>query len=341
MARIKDKGLEPELKQLEILLERSSRYGLAALSDKELFQMARLYRFAATRVSQYETEGRSLQLINSVRSLTARAHGLLAARGVAAREGLLQRIGRFYLHVVPTAIRSEWKLITASFVLLYGLAAIAWIAVARDLDTAWALFDPNVIASEIDQLQKTAPGEPFRGNFTFGLDASAPTSGLIMAHNMFVGVMFFAAALVPPVYVYVLATNGLMLGTYIGVAGHYDQAGAISSILWCHGTLELQAIVIAGAAGLVLVRAWVAPGAWSRRHALRLEGAKSWRLLAAMFPMLFFAGLIEGFVSPHVSHPTRVAVAIASGVILIAWIGLGGRGATRRNAAARTAPTVQ
>jgi hypothetical protein len=58
---------------------------------------------------------------------------------------------------------------------------------------------------------------------------------------------------------------------------------------------------------------------------MQLESAKAWRLLAPVFPMLFAAGMIEGFVSPHAPTPARVAVAAVSGIAIAAWIGLGGR----------------
>lgn len=328
VAETKQRRVDSELKRLDELVVRANTRGLSSLSESELFELVRLYRFASTRVSLYETEKRSPEIIANVRNLTARAHALLAPREIASKESFLSRFSHFYFQEVPRAIRAEWKLILTAFVILYGIAAVSWAVVARDIDVAWSLFDQNAVANEIEQLQNTPAGTDFRGNFTFGKDESAQTSGMIMAHNMFVGVVAFAAALVPPFYAYILATNGLMLGTYTGVAGHFGQAGSISSILWCHGTLELQAIVLAGAAGLVLVRAWIAPRAWSRRHALKLEAAKAWTLLAAVFPMLFFAGLIEGFVSPHVAHPARLSVAIASGVILLTWVLLGGRAST-------------
>jgi len=139
-------------------------------------------------------------------------------------------------------------------------------------------------------------------------------------------VLFFASALVPPLYLLVLAVNGLMLGTYTAVAAHWGQGFAIGSILSCHGALEIQALVLAGAAGLVLVRGAVMPGAWSRRHALRLGARRGWRLLAPVFPILFCAGLIEGFISPFADTGTRLAVAVTTGVALIAWALLGGSG---------------
>jgi uncharacterized membrane protein SpoIIM required for sporulation len=89
--------------------------------------------------------------------------------------------------------------------------------------------------------------------------------------------------------------------------------------------LELQALLLAGAAGMVLVRAWIAPGPWSRRHALTLESGRAWRLLAPVFPMLFVAGTIEGFVSPHAGLPVRLAVMALSLVVMVLWFGFGGR----------------
>jgi uncharacterized membrane protein SpoIIM required for sporulation len=146
-----------------------------------------------------------------------------------------------------------------------------------------------------------------------------------MAHNMGVGMLFFGAGLVPPLFLLLLALNGLMLGSYTAVAMHWGQGWQISSILWCHGMLEIQALLLAGAGGLVLVRGWIAPGPWTRRHALTLESARAMRLLAPVFPMLFCAGTIEAFVSPHAPQGVRVAVSIASLLLMIVWFGFGGR----------------
>jgi uncharacterized membrane protein SpoIIM required for sporulation len=145
-----------------------------------------------------------------------------------------------------------------------------------------------------------------------------------MANNIWVSVLFFGTALVPPLYAFVLATNALMLGTYFGVASHWDQALAIGSILACHGTLELQMIILAGAAGLVLVRGLIAPGPWSRRHALQLGARRAWCLMAPVFPLLVISGLIEGYVSPHAGLFVRLATAGVTGALLVLWVLLGG-----------------
>ncbi|MEQ1893327.1 MAG: stage II sporulation protein M [Planctomycetota bacterium] len=184
-----------------------------------------------------------------------------------------------------------------------------------------------MVEQELEQLAALEDGQPFRGNFTFGLGESPVTASWIMLHNIGVGILFFASALVPPFYLYLIATNGLMLGTYTAVAGHHGQAGAISSILWTHGVLEIQALVLAGTAGLVLVRAFVRPGARTRALALTLESRRALAVFAPVFPLLVCAGLIEGFVSPHAPLPVRLAVAVTSAVALLGWAGFAGRSA--------------
>ncbi|HED64278.1 MAG TPA: hypothetical protein ENJ09_01865, partial [Planctomycetes bacterium] len=237
-----------------------ARARLARLSEEELERLPRLYRYAASEVARLEASGGDPRRAAWARSLFALSHGLLHP-GTQRRPGaLVARLVHYYASRVPRAIRREWRLVGLILATLYGLAALSFVAVSRNLDLAPSLLSPSVVETEIDQLEESADGTPFRGNFTFGLRESPATAGFLMLHNIGIGVLFFAAGLIPPIFLLLLATNALMLGTYTAVAGHWGQAGAISSILWCHGVLEIQAIVLAGAAGLVLLRGWVRPG---------------------------------------------------------------------------------
>lgn len=317
------------LRDLQVLLPalRGARRARSAAERVDPAELPRLYRHACTALARLEARADDPRLLAEVRRLVGEAHGLQYR--AAERRGVLATAAAawtFLLEEAPRTIRREWRLLALSFGLVYGLACLSFAAVRNDLDLAPTLLHPAMVEAEIHQLQETADGEPFRGNFTFGLGESPQTAGWIMLHNMLVGVAFFVSALFPPLYLLLLATNGLMLGTYTAVAGHWGQAGAISSILWCHGVLEIQALCLAGCAGLALVRAWIRPGPWSRSHALRLESQTAWRMLAPVFPMLFAAGLIEAFVSPHAPFAVRIATAIGTGLLILGWALLGGRG---------------
>jgi uncharacterized membrane protein SpoIIM required for sporulation len=305
--------LAPE-QELESLLTSA----LASAENRARFHQVQ--RRVSTLLAQERTRGQNPERSRQLESLLVRAQAVLARSPDAGVITSLLRILHWYGAEVPRAIRAEWRLILFSLALLYGFAGIAWYAVSQDLELAYSLLNSEAVTSEIEQLRALQPGESFRGNFTFGLGESPSTAGLILAHNIAVGVLFFASGLLPVLFLYLVALNGLMLGTYTAVAGHWNQAGEISSILWCHGTLELQAFVLAGAAGMVLLRAWVMPGTFSRRMALALESQRALRLITAVFPILVLAGLIEGFVSPHAGLELRMLVAVMSGLALLAWI---------------------
>ena len=315
------------LRRLKRILDEHG--SVAKLDAKDLLDLTRLYRHASSVAARYEAGGRNPLVVAETRHLVVRAHRLLFDLRETEARPLALRLVDLFLVDAPRAIRAEWKLLSLSFALIYGLAIVAWFAVSRDLDLAPSLLHPTVVEGQIEQLQAMEDGEAYRGNFTFGWGESPATAGMVMLNNIGVGILFFASALVPPVYLYILSKNALMLGTYTAVAGHWGEAGSISSILWCHGVLEIQAIVLAGTAGLVLVRAWIRPGPWSRRHALLRESRRSVVLLAPTVPILIIAGLIEGFVSPHAPFAVRIAVAVATGVLLLGWALGSGRSARR------------
>lgn len=322
---------EAPLERLDELLKRVRR--VALFSPAELAELPRLYRYASSLLAREQTRGAEPARLADLRKLVARAHGLLYRDLDASHVSLPRRIARFLWEDSPRAIRAEWRLLAASLLAFYGLAAIAFFAVSADLELAFSLFDERGVSQEISQLRATERGEPFRGNFTFEESASSSTAGMIIANNIWVTILFFGSALVPPIYVIVLVTNALMLGTYFGVAYHWNQAGNIASILFCHGVIELEMIVLAGMAGLVVVRGAIAPGPWSRRQALQREAAQAWRLFAPVAPLLVVAGTIEGFISPHISLAGRLTIAAGTGVALIAWVCLGGRTVSRPAAA--------
>jgi len=322
------------LDRLNTLLERSGRRRLRELSEDELVELPRLYRFASSLLARLETQGSDPGLRQATRDLVRRSHTLLHRPLERDRRSLGRRTLELLLVDSPRALRAEWRLLVGTLAFFYGLAGIAFAAVSQDLELAFTLLDPAAVANEIQQLEATREGEPFRGNFTFGLGDSPGTAGWILAHNMGVSVLFFVSGLVLPLFLYVLASNALMVGTYTAVAAHWDQGWAISSILWCHGMLELQAIVIAGMAGLVLVRPWFAPGPWSRAEAMRRGTRRALLVLAPVFPMLLIAGLIEGFISPHAPTAVRLTVAAVTGALFLGWLLLAGRGEESSRASA-------
>ncbi len=98
-----------------------------------------------------------------------------------------------------------------------------------------------------------------------------------------------------------LLFNGLMIGS---VAGHLTQIGYVQTF-WPfvigHGAFELTAITFAGAAGLKLGWALLAPGRLTRGEALRLAARRSVQLIAGVIVLLLLAAFTEACWS-SISH---------------------------------------
>jgi uncharacterized membrane protein SpoIIM required for sporulation len=124
-------------------------------------------------------------------------------------------------------------------------------------------------------------------------------SSMIMTNNITVSFTAFALGITFGVgTVCVLFLNGLLLGSLAALCHSHDLGIPFWSFVLPHGVIELTAIFIAGAAGLLLATALLAPGDLPRRQALVQRAGQSVRLVLGCVPLLIAAGVIEGFFSP-------------------------------------------
>jgi uncharacterized membrane protein SpoIIM required for sporulation len=104
-----------------------------------------------------------------------------------------------------------------------------------------------------------------------------------------------------------------------------------------HGFIELTSIQIAGAAGLQLAQAIIAPGRMRRIDAIKIAGRRAGVLMIGVAGLLVIAGTIEGFVTPQrTSIDFRFGVGLLTGVLLAGYFALAGRS----RGATTTAPAL-
>jgi uncharacterized membrane protein SpoIIM required for sporulation len=126
----------------------------------------------------------------------------------------------------------------------------------------------------------------------------------------------------------VLAYNGALLGTVLGIAlssGHLDD---VLVLVTAHGAIELTGIIVSGAAGLRLGWALVDPGMRTRPEALAEAARPAVAMVLGIAPWIVLAGLLEAFISPR-GFDAAVVVPIglsAAGAFwaLVAWRGRAG-----------------
>ncbi|MCK8058638.1 MULTISPECIES: stage II sporulation protein M [unclassified Fusibacter] len=215
--------------------------------------------------------------------LVASCHGLLYKRERITFKGLVHAVGTKF----PYAHGKFGPQIVLAVVIFLIGATVAGVMTA--INTQWAAF--FLPQAFIDSVSR---GELGGGDWNYPL-----MSSVIMTNNILVALKAFVFGILLGVgTVYVLFYNGAMLGALTILVYRFADPFVYWSLILPHGIIELHAIFISGAAGLLLARALLMPGLLKRSHAVIKVAKESMLLLLGVVLMLVLAGLIEGFITP-------------------------------------------
>ena len=270
-------------------------------------QFPQLYRqlchqFALARQRHY-----SPWLIDRLHQLVIASHNYFY--GVKAGWG--RQLVALLLIEFPRQCRLHWRLfwLACAFFYLPGLLLGA-LSYSHD-DMIYS------IMSEQQVSQMEAMYDPQNKNL--GRDSARASDtdfqmfGFYIFNNISIGFRTFASGLLLGVgSLVILLFNGVSIGS---VAGYLTQLG-YGETFWPfvsgHSAFELTAIVISGAAGLVLAAAIFAPGQQSRAQALVMAGRQSVVLVSGAGVMLLIAAFIEAFWSSSADVPNMIKYIVAA-----------------------------
>ena len=303
-------------------LDQAQRRGLGSLGEDGVRAFVAEYRDLAADLARLQTaaRGRERDEVFYLSRLMAGAHNLLY-RGRALT---FKDVWRTFAIEAPREVRRSLRPIALAALLLFGPAIIAYTAVVRDPIVARVFIPASMMERAEEGVRRAREGQGYIPDPQLFRPVMATT---IIANNVQVTFAAFAMGIAFGIgTVLVLVTNGVSLG---GVFGLYASKG-IGSLLVAfvapHGVLELTAICIAGGAGFLLAAALLIPGNRPRAEALRENGRRAIRLIAASTVLLLIAGTLEGFVSPIETWPLawKLAVSGVTAVFLAIYLS-GGR----------------
>ena len=295
------------------LTERAGRGGVRGLSPEELRELALLYRQTANDLSIVRQDGSAPGIEKRLNDLLARAHAFF----YSSRRHGLGTLRQFFLEDYPRLFRK---------LLPFTLASLLLFTAGGVLGALLTAVRPEFMHHLLGQaMVKTIEGHQM---WTAPVTSMAPqASSGIMTNNLSVTFAAFAGGILGGLgTIYVIGWNGVLIGV---VAAACHQA-AMSIKLWSfvapHGSLEIPAILLAGAAGLRLAQGLLFPGLYRRGHSLAVAAADAARLLAGTIPMLVVAGTIEGFFSPSAAPVVlKFTVGALLFAALLTWLFLAGQ----------------
>jgi len=304
---------EADWAALEALLDRAEKGSLRKLSDDDVLALPRLYRATVSSLSVARATSLDADLIAYLEALSARAYFLV----YGVRGGVVGRAKDFVTRDLPAAVRGLALETWTAFALLMLGAAVGFILVTRD--PGWyGSFVPEGLAHGRNPEATTAT---LRATLGGGDDQPlALLAGFLFTNNARVAIGAFAlgfAAGVPTSLL--MLSTGTMFGAIVALFDGRGLGFELGGWLMIHGTTELFAVVLAGAAGLRIGRAVIFPGAATRVSAAQAAGRQAATVMIGVTTMLFVAGLLEGFARQLVTATaTRYIIA---GAMLALWLG--------------------
>lgn len=313
---------EPQWQRLEEILddlERAPR--LRRLKAQEHAELPRLYTQLCNDFALARGRGYSPALVEQLHRLVLRGHCRLYQR----REAWGWRLLHFVTTDFPRTLRQHLRYLWLALALFALPGVLVGVGCLHDQELIYSLLDDEEVSS-VEYMYR--PGNEKLGRKR-GRSAETDLGmfGFYISNNIGVGFRTFAGGIFYGVGAAVfLLFNGLLIGA---VAGHLTRLGYIETF-WPfvsgHGAFELPAIVICGAAGLMLGHALLAPGRRRRVEALREQAQPALRLVMGAAVMLVVAASLEAFWSPS-AVPSVVKYSVAAGLwsLMLAYLALAGR----------------
>jgi len=286
------------------------------MTPAQIEELVQLYQRTSAHLSYARSERADPALVARLTRLVAAALGLLYSTRSRSAAGF----ARFFTTSFPAAVWHARRFVLASAALLFVPAIVmgAWLASS----------DEALEASGPEAVREAYVQDNFEAYYS-----SAPAGQFateVTVNNIQVSILAFAAgALLCVVTAYILVTNGAQVGLAAGMFAAAGQQPKFYGLILPHGALEVSAVIVAGAAGLTIGWAIIAPGDRRRSVALAEEGRRSAAIVMGLVLAFVVAGIIEGFVTPS-AMPTTARVGLgllAAGAFWTYVVTLGRRAA--------------
>jgi uncharacterized membrane protein SpoIIM required for sporulation len=305
---------EGDWQRLDAIVTRMEKGRLRKLSDEDVLALPVLYRTVASSLSIARETSLDAATLAYLESLVQRAWFIVYGPRVSLGSWLRRFLGGGW----SAAVRSIWLDVLLALAVMVAGTLVGWLLVSSDSEW-YHILVPGQFADE------RAPGATrevlLKTLFSDKTEEPlAAFAAYLFGNNAQVSILAFALGFafgIPSLMLLVhnMAVLGAMLWLYNGAGLTLDFAAWIS----IHGTTELFAILLAGAAGLHIGRSMAFPGERSILQAAAEAGRRAAQVMVGVVLMLIVAGLLEGFGRQLINNtPGRLGVGL---FMLCFWLG--------------------
>ena len=253
-------------------------------------------------------KSKTTQYLNS---LTAKLHQSIYKTKKERKERFIQ----FWKYESPLLFYKHRKEILISFLIFTIAMMIGIVSSAGDSGFVRLILGDSYVNMTLENIDKGDPMAVYK-----------KMNGV----DMFLGITFnniqvsFFAFMMGLLFSFgtgwILLKNGIMLGAFQYFFHIHDLLLDSVLVIWIHGTLEISAIIIAGAAGLTLGNSFLFPGTYSRKQSFMIGAREGLKMIVSLIPIFIAAGFLESFVTRQTGMPIYLSLTIIIGsLFFVVW----------------------
>lgn len=224
-------------------------------------------------------------------------------------------IRQHVLHTFPNSLYQQRLYILWAHIIFYGAAFLFF---------ALCLLFPEFVYHNISVASLTNIESMYNGNagiFEEERDSSGDFQmfGFYIYNNISIAFQCFVGGILLGFgTLFFLVFNGVYFGVISAHIVNVGYSENFFSFVITHGSFELTAIVLSGAAGFIIGHRLLSPGKLKRSDALKEAGKQAYPIVLFAFALLLVAAFVEAFWSSTTMVSSGVKFAV--GTVCWAWI---------------------
>jgi len=217
----------------------------------------------------------------------------------------LQQVVHFFSNILPREVYRSRRAFLVSFLVFTTSLLIGVVSSSQNPEFATIILGKAYIDMTDENIEKDDPMAVYKDERKLEMFFGITYNNIRVAFLAFVVGLFGSLGTI-----LILMMNGIMVGAFQYY--FYSKGYFLTSFLtiWIHGTIEISAIIIAGAAGIILGNGLLFPKTYSRFSALQISSRRAIRIILGTIPLFIIAGLLEAFVTRLTEMPTVLKVFI-------------------------------
>ncbi|MBP5426060.1 MAG: stage II sporulation protein M [Prevotella sp.] len=280
---------------------RSAELVVDSVGETEATQLADTYIDVTSDLAFAQTHYPESKITRYLNNLASALHNEI----YRSQRYRWSRLLTFWTDEVPRTMWEARRELLTSFIIFLTSALVGMLSQLFDPEFCRIILGDNYVDMT---LQNIANGEPMA---VYNGDPESDMFSMITLNNVKVSFITFVLGVFTSIGTgFVLFQNGVMLGSFQTFFAQHGLLWQSALAVWLHGTLEISAIIVAGAAGIAMGNGWLFPGTYPRLVSFRRGARRGLRIVVGAVPLFVVAGFIEGFFTRHTEWPDLLRLSI-------------------------------